>query len=146
MQTPIASPLLPPYRKGVISPALCIHTNAYALLIPVLAHLSRIAWLDRAGTTTLASGILAIITAAVCCILSSKYGVTAPVHEAGAFVVTVHIVSVFLTSEAFWTASSPLPYIYVLFSIPITVGIWKAAIGAFSVDKSDGLHEKLALA
>ncbi|KAJ7685533.1 hypothetical protein DFH06DRAFT_45725 [Mycena polygramma] len=168
-----------------LSLALCIHTNAFALLIPANAHLLLLIWLDPVDIVTrLESGILAIFTAAVCCILSNKYGVTQPLHEAAAFVLTVHIVfgmsqrwrrrqsftsSVgFLPSEEFWGAQWSIP-LYVIFSIPITRGIWKAAMywanwghregggnplpvwaipgdsGAFSVDKSDGLHEKLVL-
>ncbi|KAJ7685532.1 hypothetical protein DFH06DRAFT_1313825 [Mycena polygramma] len=116
-------------RPDIFLP-LCIFTNASALLIPAMAHLAMLIWLDPVDkvniVTHLESGIFAIFTAAVCCILSNKYGITKPEHEAGAFVLTVHIVFAVLPSEAFWAAQwNTLSYI---FSIPITMGIWKVAL------------------
>ncbi|KAJ6490580.1 hypothetical protein C8R47DRAFT_1319742, partial [Mycena vitilis] len=135
---------------------LCILTNASALLIPAMAHLAMLIWLDLVDKVNivihLESGIFAIFTAAVCCILSNKYGVTKPVHEAAV-----------LLSEAFWAAQWNA--VFYILSIPITMGIWKATMywgnwghqqgvnsldawaipgdsgGAFSVEKSDGLYE-----
>ncbi|KAJ7169433.1 hypothetical protein C8R46DRAFT_1217133 [Mycena filopes] len=110
-----------------------IHANIFVLLIPMAAHLftiASLAWPDAepGNLTTLASAIVAIIHSAVISILSNKYGVTAPVHEAFHFVFTVHVAALSCTSQASWTRWNLLPYIYVALSIPITRSIWKTAM------------------
>ncbi|KAJ6507915.1 hypothetical protein C8R47DRAFT_1099971 [Mycena vitilis] len=123
---------------------LLIHLNVSALLLPSMAQLLVLIWLDPPTMkAALVSSVLAISANVALCVLSGKYGLTTPGHEAGAAVVTAHVACATFTDPPFWTVTSPFPYIYIMCAIPITRSIHFAVLGLAGLTRSGTREAKL---
>ncbi|KAJ7631624.1 hypothetical protein DFH06DRAFT_1479877 [Mycena polygramma] len=90
---------------------------------------------------TFVSGIFAIFANVALGLLSSKYGVTKPLHEAGASVITANVAFAVLTDYPSFSTAWRL--FYIICAIPITKSIWKAALYLAGWARSDNREAKL---
>ncbi|KAJ6479191.1 hypothetical protein C8R47DRAFT_609583 [Mycena vitilis] len=122
---------------------LLIHCNIYALLLPSFVQLMLMKRLHPPTMMVAVSGILAIFANVALGVLSSKYGITKPLHEAGASVFTVYVAFGCLTNPPSWSKSGPFPYIFMICVVPIVMIVWNAALSLAGWARSENPGARL---